>query len=157
VSGESESFARWLDATMQSRSLSQAEVAREMGVADAQVSRWRRGQVTPSVRSLHQIAATFDVPRANLERMAGYPVSGGDEGHEVDPALEAEIEGYQARFRQLIEERVPQELWGAYLEACEALADRLRTSFADVADEMNEKKRKSGRPMGFRTENRRPS
>src|SRR5919199_228585 len=45
-------FAQWLNASMQNRGLSQAEVAREVGVADAQVSRWRRGQVTPTVRYL---------------------------------------------------------------------------------------------------------
>lgn len=156
MTDEPTSFARWLDATMQTRGLSQAQVARQVGVADAQVSRWRRGQVTPSVRYLQQIANTFDVPRTNLERMAGYPMSESELPGEVDPALEAEIESYQARFRRLLEERVSPELWRAYLDACEVLADRLSTSFMEVADEMDEKQRASSRPMGFRTEERRP-
>ena len=135
-------FAQWLNATMQSRGLSQASVARQIGVADAQVSRWRRGQVTPSVRYLHRLATAFDVPRVRLEHMAGYPV---EDAEAVDPALEAEIEGYQARFRRVMEEKVPPELWAAYTSACEALAERLSASFEDAASV-----EKRG-PMGFRT------
>lgn len=128
-------FAQWLSAMMESRGLSQAEVAREVGVADVQVSRWRRGQVTPSVRYLQRIADTFDVPRVRLEHMAGYPGGGGAErvdGVRIDPELEAELQAYQTRYRQVIEEKLPRKLWRAYAEACEALANELSTSFEEA-------------------------
>lgn len=128
-------FGQWLDATMQSRGLSQAEVAREVGVADAQVSRWRRGQVRPTVRYLQRIADTFDVSRPTLDRMAGYPVgdtAGGERSSDTDPAMEAELQAYQARYRELLESRLPPDLWDAYVRACEALADRLASSFQEV-------------------------
>src|SRR5437588_1352252 len=100
-------FALWLDATMERRGMSQAAVAREVGVADAQVSRWRRGQVTPTVRYLQRIADTFGVPRAQLDRMAGYPTpeeQGGGASGETDPQSEAELQAYQARLARLMEE-----------------------------------------------------
>lgn len=144
-------FARWLDATMQQRGLSQAALAREVGVADAQVSRWRRGHVTPSVRYLQRLASTFDVPRANLEQMAGYP--GGESATEIDPRRAAEMESYQARLRQLMEQRLPPELWPAYIDACEALAERLGASFQEVAEAAETQVKRSARGtghMGFR-------
>jgi len=145
-------FAQWLEATMQQRGLSQAAVAREVGVADAQVSRWRRGQVIPSVRYLDRLASTFDVPRTNLEQMAGYP--GGEPETEVDPRLAAEMEAYQARLRQFMEQRLPPELWPAYIDACEALAERLGASFREVAgaaEAQMERSTRGGAHMGFRT------
>jgi transcriptional regulator with XRE-family HTH domain len=143
-------FARWLDATMQSRGLSQAAVARDLGVADAQVSRWRRGQVIPSVRYLQQLATTFDVPRARLEQMAGYPTDAPD--GESDPAVEAKLDALSARFRQLLAERIPSDLWRTYADACEALAARLAGSFEDVADAAErDAERARHRPVGFRT------
>jgi transcriptional regulator with XRE-family HTH domain len=143
-------FAEWLSATMQSRNMSQAEVAREVGVADAQVSRWRRGQVTPSVRYLQQLATSFDVPRVQLERMAGYPVA--EAGEDVDPELAAEIEAHGARLRRLMEEQLAPELWQTYVDACEALADRLRSSFQEIAEAAEEEvERTHHGSMGFRT------
>jgi transcriptional regulator with XRE-family HTH domain len=144
-------FAQWLDATMRQRGLSQAAVAREVGVADAQVSRWRRGQVTPSVRYLDRLASTFDVPRANLEQMAGYP--GGEPDIEIDPRRAAEMESYQARLRQLMEQRLPPELWSTYIDACQALAERLGASFQEVAEAAETQVERSARGtghMGFR-------
>ena len=147
---ERQPFARWLNATMQSRGLSQAAVARDLGVADAQVSRWRRGQVTPSMRYLHQLATTFDVPRARLEYMAGYPADAPPE--ETDPAVDAELDALAAHFRELLETRVPAELWRTYADACDALAARLSGAFQEVAvaaeDEVD---RGRHHPFGFRT------
>lgn len=146
------SFAQWLNATMHSRGLSQADMAREIGVADAQVSRWRRGQVTPSVRYLHQLASAFDVPRVQLERMAGYPVD--EAGEDIDPAAAAELEAHQARFRKMLEEMLPRELWRSYIDACEALAQRLSASFGEVARSAEREIEQANRPsghIGFRT------
>src|SRR3954465_9475199 len=95
---EEKPFAVWLDATMKNRGLSQAELARAVGVADAQMSRWRRGQVVPTVRYLQQIADVIGVQRTTLDRLAGYPVAFEAEHEQSDPAQEAEIAEYEARF-----------------------------------------------------------
>ena len=80
--------------TMERRGLSQADLARVVGVADAQVSRWRRGRVIPTVRSLQRIADTFGVPRATLDSLAGYPT--GERPEEPD-TLSLAMEGEGAR------------------------------------------------------------
>ncbi|MGH2352417.1 MAG: helix-turn-helix domain-containing protein [Chloroflexota bacterium] len=126
-------FADWLNATMQSRRLSQAQLARAVGVADTQVSRWRRGHVVPTVRYLQRIADTLEVPRTGLDRLAGYPVTDPDEGTGPDdPQRQAELQAYEAQFRRLMEQRVPRPLWRAYAEACAALAESLGGSFQDA-------------------------
>jgi transcriptional regulator with XRE-family HTH domain len=143
-------FGPWLDATMRTRGLSQAAVAREIGVADAQVSRWRRGTVTPSVRYLQRIAETFEVPRATLEHMAGYPPTEGGEDAErkgIDPEREAEIQAQQAMLRDILEQQLPPSLWRVYGEACQALAVELCASFDGVIEEA---KAKSADNIGFR-------
>jgi transcriptional regulator with XRE-family HTH domain len=143
-------FGPWLDATMRTRGLSQAAVAREIGVADAQVSRWRRGTVTPSVRYLQRIAEAFEVPRATLEHMAGYPnAEGGDapERKEINPEREAEIQALQASLRDILEQQLPPSLWRVYAEACQALAVELCASFEGVIEEA---KAKSVDNIGFR-------
>ena len=129
---EGRRFAHWLNLTMERRGLSQADLAREVGVADAQVSRWRRGQVIPSVRSLQRIADTLGVPRATLDSLAGYPT--GERPGEAtagggDPALQAELQVYQAWYRQLLEQQVPRSLWRVYAESCAALAQALSASW----------------------------
>src|SRR5579884_4193732 len=122
-------FPVWLEATMRSRGLSQAQLARRMGVAETQVSRWRRGLAVPTVRSLQRLAETFDVPRTSLEQLAGYP-SGTPGDPDIDDAgRDAELRAYQALLGQLIAERVPHALWQAYLAGCAALAVSLRRSF----------------------------
>src|SRR5690349_18304152 len=126
------SFGQWLNMTMQSRNLSQAEVARTLGVADAQVSRWRRVQVVPTVRYLQQIADAFGIPRTTLDRLAGYPVPEAAQGGPapLDPEAEAELQAYQARYGQLLAGRVTRKLWKAYAGTCESLAETLPTAFA---------------------------
>src|SRR5438105_4179812 len=49
---DSTRFAGWLETSMRSRGLTQAQLARSVGVADTQVSRWRRGHVVPTVQYL---------------------------------------------------------------------------------------------------------
>lgn len=152
MSNPTNRFGQWLEATMQTRNLTQAEMAREVGVADAQVSRWRRGQVRPTVYHLQRIADTFGVSRVNLDLLAGYPV--GEEGAQLDePEREAEIQAYQARLRRVMEERVPRELWESYARACEALGETLSRSFqeatAALAEDIDAESKK-GRHIGFR-------
>jgi transcriptional regulator with XRE-family HTH domain len=151
---EQNPFARWLDVTMQSRGLSQAELARAVGVADTQVSRWRRGQVVPTLRYLQQIADTFDVPRATLDRLAGYPVA--EVPHEPprvfeDPADQAALAAYEAHFRQVLEEKIPRALWQAYMEACDSLAEALSASYrAALEQPPPDTPSRGDRDMGFR-------
>src|SRR5437773_1028034 len=102
---------------MRARGLSQAELARIVGVADAQVSRWRRGHVVPTVRYLQRIAESLDVPRVRLDVLAGYPVEEAD-ADSANPERDAELQAHEATIRRLLEERVPQELWPAYVRAC---------------------------------------
>jgi len=124
-------FTFWLNRTMESRGYSQADLARAVGVADAQVSRWRRGQVVPNVRSLQRLADTFGVPRATLDTLAGYP-SGEALDEADDPSglmRRAEIQSYQAWFGQILASQVPPELWRVYVEGCAALAQSLGGAF----------------------------
>jgi transcriptional regulator with XRE-family HTH domain len=157
-------FAQWLNASMRSRGLSQAALARQVGVADAQVSRWRRGQVTPSVKYLQRLAQTFGVSRTSLDAMAGYPVAlaSGEEGAPaVDTEREAALQAYQARYREVLERRVPPDLWAAYTAACEAVAKRLSASFSEAVQAVEEEERhraatslqrdKPDRGIGFHT------
>lgn len=122
-------FAHWLSATMQSRGLTQAELARAVGVADTQVSRWRRGQVVPTVHYLQKLAESLGVPRSGLDVLAGYPVE-TEPSPELpeDPTRAAELAAYQTRFAELLEERLPQTAWRGYVEACESLAGALAAS-----------------------------
>jgi transcriptional regulator with XRE-family HTH domain len=125
-------FTLWLNRTMENRGYSQADLARAVGVADAQVSRWRRGQVVPNVRSLQRLADTFGVPRATLDTLAGYP-SGEALEETNDPAelmRRAEIQTYQAWFGQMLASQVPPELWRVYVEGCAALAQSLGGAFS---------------------------
>ena len=156
-------FGTWLAGSMHSRGLSQAQLARAVGVADTQVSRWRRGQVVPTVHYLQRIADTFGVQRTALDRLVGYPVAEanppGNEG--ADAALEAELQSHQARLRDVMRERLPRSMWSAYVEACTALADalsasarlnaNLRDALAPAADD-DPKARQ--RPIGFKPQER---
>ncbi len=132
---------------MQHRGLTQADLARSVGVADAQVSRWRRGQVVPSMLYLQRIAETFGVSRATLESLAGYPVAARP-ADTHDPATQAELEQLQAWFARVLLRKVPRSAWRAYAEACEGLANSLDASLraALEADE-----REPTRDMGFRS------
>lgn len=133
-------FTAWLNTTMQSRQLSQAELARAVGVADAQVSRWRRGQVVPTVRSLQRLAETLDVPRVTLDRLAGYPVEEVADlaATDADPAAEAECQAYEAWYGEVLRRKIPRELWPVYREACAALADALDAASRAGAEQMRD-------------------
>jgi transcriptional regulator with XRE-family HTH domain len=118
-------FAGWLQASMLNGGLSQAQLARSVGVADTQVSRWRRGQVVPTLQYLQRLADTFGIERVSLDRLVGLPVaearSGADELR-VEPEVAAELEAYQARLREVLTQWLPRSMWRAYVEACVALA-----------------------------------
>ncbi len=119
--------------------MSPAALARTLGVADAQVSRWRRDQVVPNVRSLQRIADTFGVPRATLDRLAGYPVE--DDG-EADPTLDAAA----GRLREVLQ-HLPAKMRPAYVDACASLAEAFRGSLDALLSEAEQGD--AARAIGF--------
>src|SRR5262245_750404 len=151
---ERERFAGWLASSMQSRGLTQAQLARSVGVADTQVSRWRRGQVVPTVQYLQRLADTFGVERTTLDRLVGYPVAeAAPSGSEAE--TEAELQALQARLREAMQTRLPRSMWRAYVDACVALAEGLGTSARRVVRESMAARDEPGpepdRPLGFRS------
>lgn len=122
-------FGGWLEASMRSRGITQAQLARSVGVADTQISRWRRGQVVPTLQYLQRLADTFGVQRITLDELLGLPIAQAraDRDSYPDPQLEAELQAHQARLRQVMQS-LPPSMWRAYVEACVALADGLNSS-----------------------------
>src|SRR5437667_9870875 len=101
-------FAGWLQASMSSVGLTQAQLARSVGVADTQSSRWRRGQVVPTLQYLQRLADTFGIERMTLDQLVGLPVAqtpGGEPG--LEPEVEAELQAHQARLRAVMQTRLP--------------------------------------------------
>ena len=153
-------FAGWLQASMLNRGLSQAQLARSVGVADTQVSRWRRGHVVPTLQYLQRLADTFGIERVNLDRLVGLPVAQAylpSDETGVEPEVAAELEAYQARLREVLEKRLPRSMWRAYVEACVALADGLNASASRVVRESpghlgepSDDPHGPDRPLGFR-------
>jgi transcriptional regulator with XRE-family HTH domain len=153
----SQRFAGWLQASMRSHGLTQAQLARSVGVADTQISRWRRGQVVPTVQYLQRLADAFGVERVTLDQLVGLPVAQAREGQPRDPELEAELQAHQARLRQVMQNRLPRSMWRAYVEACVALAEGLRSSTTRAVSESlkqldtsKEGDEPPDRPLGFR-------
>jgi len=151
-------FPAWLELTMRARGVTQAQLARSMGVGETQVSRWRRGLAIPTVHSLQRLAETFGVPRATLDRLAGYP-TGAALMLEAEPdEPDSELAAYQSMLADLMEQRVPRELWHVYVEGCSALADALSRTFNGtlerVESEETPSSQRSSERLGFREPNR---
>jgi transcriptional regulator with XRE-family HTH domain len=138
---------------MQTRGLTQAQLARTVGVADTQVSRWRRGQVVPTLPYLQRLADTFGIQRVTLDQLVGLPVA---QAGSKEPEVEAELQAHQARLREVMQRRLPKEMWRAYVEACVALAEGLgaqatravRESLQPPGEPRDEPPE---RPLGFRS------
>lgn len=164
ASGGGDRFAGWLEASMRSRGLTQAQLARSVGVADTQISRWRRGQVVPTLQYLQRLADTFGVERITLDELVGLPVAQAREPGKraSDPELEAELQAHQARLRETMQSKLPRQMWRAYVEACIALADGLGVSTRRALREQLQRSEETdtdtddggdeppGRPIGFR-------
>jgi transcriptional regulator with XRE-family HTH domain len=141
-------FAGWLEASMRSRGFTQAQLARSVGVADTQVSRWRRGQVVPTLQYLQRLADTFGVERIALDELLGLPVA--QLRATSNPEQEAELQAYQARLREVMEEKLPRSMWRAYVEACVALADGLGSSARRALEIASDDEPPAERHLGFR-------
>ena len=129
-------FAEWFSASIQARGVTQAEVARQLGVADAQVSRWRRGFVVPSRDHARRIAATFGVPTAAVEQLVGLdgPVAENTEPGDIDPVRQAEEQAVLHSLATVLETTVPRHLWKAYVEACTVLAEQMTAAFDNALE-----------------------
>jgi transcriptional regulator with XRE-family HTH domain len=145
-------FAGWLEASMRSRGFSQAQLARSVGVADTQVSRWRRGQVVPTLSYLQRLADTFGVERLTLDELLGLPLAQARENTTTNPEEEAELQAHQARLRAVMEEKLPRSMWRPYVEACVALADGLGSSARRALQVANDEEGppEPERHLGFR-------
>jgi len=142
---------------MYHRGLTQAQLARSLGVADTQISRWRRGQVVPTVQYLQRLADTFGIERVTLDQLVGLPVAQAP-GAGREPELEAELQAHQARLREVMQRRLPRTMWQAYVEACVALAEGLGAQATRAVRESLGTPDAAGkddpppeRPLGFRS------
>ena len=93
-----------------------------------------------------------------LDELVGLPVAQAREGagKRVQPEVEAELQAYQARLRQVMQNKLPRSMWRAYVEACVALADGLGASATrairesiEQLEEMSDDEPPPERPLGF--------
>lgn len=59
-------FKDKLKTLIQVNNLSKAELARELGVSQSQITRWLRGETKPSLNSMKEIALFFDIKLEDL-------------------------------------------------------------------------------------------
>lgn len=64
-------FHEYLDSLLTLMQLSNAEVSRRTGIGESALSKWRSGQVKPSIRNLRPLADGLGIPRATLFVRAG--------------------------------------------------------------------------------------
>jgi transcriptional regulator with XRE-family HTH domain len=64
-------FAQWLDITMSNHHLKGKELARELGVHDSAVSRWRNGSSVPTMDALMRLAKLLDEDPIRMAVTAG--------------------------------------------------------------------------------------
>lgn len=118
-------FAEAFERLRKGRGWTPAEVARQLDVYPTEVSRWRRG-LGISIKNVRKIADLFEVDRAWLEELAGYPESGPK--RDLDGDLKALLSTMGVAVQG-----VPRRLWPTFLAASTALADALSSS-APVSD-----------------------
>jgi transcriptional regulator with XRE-family HTH domain len=64
-------FARAFRALQKQSGKTGVEIAREMGVSNAMIVRYRNYSVTPHLATLERIAKTFDMTVSQLRELAG--------------------------------------------------------------------------------------
>ena len=102
--------------------------------------------MVPTVRYLQQIADIMGMQRTVLDRLAGLPVDNtGEDANPTDP----ELEELKARFADMLQNKVPRSMWGAYAAACAAIADGIETSLKPAV-EQQQRDKPVDRGMGFR-------
>lgn len=111
-------FGEALRELRESRGLTQAQLARDLGEYEGNISRWQRGKGI-DIDNVRKIADYFGVERSWLEALAGY----SDSDRTFTKDTEAERQQWRSRYDYLMEKKVPRWAWNAYMEACAALAE----------------------------------
>lgn len=116
-------FGEWLTLTLANRGMASRQLAEELGVADAAVSRWRTGASRPQMNSLTEIARVLNLDPLRLAVTAGvipgslaqakpYPMPQPEAQREsvrrqiarIRGLSEAERDGLLAAYEDLIEQ-----------------------------------------------------
>jgi transcriptional regulator with XRE-family HTH domain len=124
-------FAEQLKRLMESRGLSQAALARELGVYDTNVKRWRSGTGI-EIENVRKIADYFGVDREWLERLAGY---GDNRPSFTEGTINPEIAAMYDADRAALEDElhgIPSKFWPAIFSA-QRTARRLAVELARAA------------------------
>jgi transcriptional regulator with XRE-family HTH domain len=108
-------FAETFERLRVARGWKPAEVARRLGVYPTEVSRWRRGLGGISIKNVRKVADLFEVDRAWLEGLAGYP-----EG-ECQPVQDDELLAITEALKSGLL-AIPRLRWPAVTQAWQALA-----------------------------------
>lgn len=69
---DAQDFGPYLTQAMTAAGLSQADLARLTGISDSIISKWRRGQATPSVDNLRILAPALGMTTRDLVVVAGH-------------------------------------------------------------------------------------
>ena len=107
-------FAEALRALIDERGMSQAELARRLGLSAQSISAWVTGTVTPTHENVVRIEDELAVDaRGSLLKLAGYSVDGPVEATvesliRADPGLDPEDKRVILRILRLARERHPQ-------------------------------------------------
>lgn len=110
-------FATALDQLRQGRRLSYSDLARGLTVSVSQVSRWCRGETTPTVDAIAQIADYFGVDRETLERLAGYRANTASRTQDtINPEMAMRLDAEVQALKELLE-GVPEPFWTVILAA----------------------------------------
>ena len=97
------SFPEWLSGAIAARYDSDSAFARAAGVSPSVVSRWTKGDLTPTPRFLEKIAPALGVSKTTLTAIA-YP---GLSGEQVEPIAERPIHALAREIDRLIGEESP--------------------------------------------------
>jgi transcriptional regulator with XRE-family HTH domain len=107
-------FAEALRALIDERGMSQAQLARSVGVSAQAVSAWTTGSVTPARENVERIEDELAVDaRGSLVALAGYSTNGLAEvtvesAIRADPGLDPEDKRVLLRILRLARERHPE-------------------------------------------------
>lgn len=120
------SLAEFLRTEMETKHLSQSELARRIDVTPDYVRRWINGDI-PRPEKCAQVADNLGVPRSTVLRMAGYPV---DEQPDADPEWEV-----MQRELRAIYESWDRSRWRDLLDAHRAVANLARSGAQSSMEE----------------------
>lgn len=110
-------FAGFFNALLESAGLSGAQAARRLGVAQSQVSRWRRGEGGITLENLERIAKEFSIDRSTLEQLAGFRDTYGAATQDTaDQEIKALLDAERAETHEELKGVEPQ-FWPIIIEA----------------------------------------